>query len=197
MDEARRIDWSGSDGEPTARVRRLRTDELGPDALAAIRRLLDAAFGDDPEERFTEEDWQHALGGLHVILDIEGEIAAHASVVARSLRIADRPIRTGFVEAVAAGPAFRRRGFGTAVMRDVGAYIRDRFEIGALGTGEHGFYERLGWQRWIGPSSVRAPDGERATADDDGYIMVLPTPTSPPLRLDAPISCDWRPGDVW
>jgi aminoglycoside 2'-N-acetyltransferase I len=82
-------------------------------------------------------------------------------------------------------------------MREVGAVIGEAYEVGFLGTGEHRFYERLGWQTWRGPSFVRTPDGERATPDDDGYLMVLRTATSPPLDLDAPISCDWRPGDVW
>jgi aminoglycoside 2'-N-acetyltransferase I len=35
------------------------------------------------------------------------------------------------------------------------------------------------------------------TPDDDGYIMVLLTRMSPPLDLDATISCEWRSGDVW
>jgi aminoglycoside 2'-N-acetyltransferase I len=48
-----------------------------------------------------------------------------------------------------------------------------------------------------GPSSVRTADGERATPDDDGYLMVLVLPETPPLDFDAPINCDWRPGDVW
>jgi hypothetical protein len=44
---------------------------------------------------------------------------------------------------------------------------------------------------------VRTPDGERPTPDDDGYIMVLETPTTPPLDLAAQITCEERPGDVW
>ena len=39
--------------------------------------------------------------------------------------------------------------------------------------------------------------GDQPTPDVDGFIMVLATPTTPPLDLAAPISCDWRPGDVW
>ena len=39
--------------------------------------------------------------------------------------------------------------------------------------------------------------GERRTPDEDGYILVLPTLSSPPLDLAATISCEWRPGDVW
>jgi aminoglycoside 2'-N-acetyltransferase I len=82
-------------------------------------------------------------------------------------------------------------------MQDVTAFIRERFELGALGTGSHGFYERLGWLTWMGPTSVRTANGPRRTPDEDGYVMVLPTPASPPLDLTAPISCEWRPGDVW
>ena len=66
-----------------------------------------------------------------------------------------------------------------------------------LGTGRHRFYERLGWQTWRGPTSVRAPEGMQRTPDEDGYILVLTTPSSPPLDPAAPISCDWRVGDVW
>ena len=82
-------------------------------------------------------------------------------------------------------------------MRQVNAHIRSGYELGALGTGSHRFYERLGWQTWRGPSFVRTEDGAIRSEDDDGYILVLETPTSPPLDFDAPISCEWRPGDSW
>ena len=76
-------------------------------------------------------------------------------------------------------------------------FIRERFELGALGTGRHHFYERLGWLTWTGPAFVRTAEGTRRTPDEDGFILVLPTPASPQLDLAAPISCEWRPGDVW
>jgi aminoglycoside 2'-N-acetyltransferase I len=75
--------------------------------------------------------------------------------------------------------------------------IRERFELGCLGTGRQSFYARLGWQTWRGRSFLRAADGLVPTPDDDGYLMVLTTPSSPPLELAASISCEWRPGDVW
>jgi aminoglycoside 2'-N-acetyltransferase I len=155
------------------------------------------AFGSDDDERFTDADWDHAVGGVHFVLDLDGEIIAHASVVERQLQIGGRPVRTGYVEAVATAPDRQKAGFGSLVMTEVAAYIRDRFELGALGTGRHRFYERLGWLSWSGPSSVRTTDGTVPTPDEDGYILVLPTPTSPPLDLADPISCEWRPGDVW
>ena len=179
------------------RLRRLRTMELTTAEIVEIRRLLDAAFGDDEEERFTEADWDHSVGGVHFVLDDDGAIVSHASVVERELHIAGQPFRTGYVEAVATRPDRQGEGFGTTVMRDATAYVRETFELGALGTGEQGFYERLGWTTWAGPSSVRTNDGERRTPDEDGYIMVLLTPRSATVDRAAGISCEWRPGDVW
>ena len=180
-----------------ARISRLPTEALTPEQVSAIRALLWAAFGDDEDEAMTEDDWQHALSGSHFLLELDGEIVAHASVVERELHVDGRPLRTGYVEAVATAVAHQGRGLGSQLMAEVDGYIRERFELGALGTGRHSFYERLGWLAWQGPSSVRTPEGPRRTPDDDGYILVLPTPASPELDLAAPISCDWRPGDVW
>jgi aminoglycoside 2'-N-acetyltransferase I len=184
-------------GADQPRLRRLSTDGLTATEVARIRALMEVAFGSDEEERFTEDDWGHALGGVHFVLDLDGEIITHASVVERVIEVDGLPFRTGYVEAVATQPDREGLGFGSRVMTDVTDYIRGRFELGALGTGRHSFYERLGWQRWSGPSGLRTDDGVRPTPDDDGYIMVLPTPANPALDLAAPISCEWRPGDVW
>ena len=179
-----------------ARLRRVPTDHLTGTEVEAIRALLWAAFPPG-EEGFTEDDWQHALGGMHVILDDDRGVIAHAAIVERELHIGERPVRTGYIEAVATEPARQGRGYGSRLMTDVDDYVAAHFELGALGTGAHHFYERLGWRTWRGPSFVRMPDGLRPTAEDDGYILVLETPTSPPLDLTAALSCEWRPGDVW
>lgn len=180
------------------RVRRLGTADLNTAESAAIRELLWAAFAhDEDDDQFTEDDWQHALGGVHFVLDADHAIAAHAAVVERELHVAGRPLRTGYVEAVATRPGLQRTGLGTIVMRDVNRYIDEHFELGALGTSSHGFYHRLGWQTWRGPTSVRTDGGPIPTPDEDGYMLVLLTRASPTLDLEAPISCEWRPGDVW
>ena len=189
------MESGGIDRQP--RLRRLATSALTPVEIGAIRAILDDAFGPDEEDRFTEDDWDHAVGGVHFVLDLDGAIVAHASVVERTLAIDDRPVRAGYVEAVAVAPGHQGAGFGSLLMSDVTSWVAERFDLGALGTDRHHFYGRLGWQTWRGPSAVRAPDGMRRTPDEDGYIMVLATPTSPLFRLTDPISCDWRPGDVW
>jgi aminoglycoside 2'-N-acetyltransferase I len=179
------------------RLRQLATNELTLHEIAVIRAILVVAFGPGEDERFTDDDWSHALGGRHFVLDLDGEPIAHGSVVERELHLGERAFRTGYVEAVATAPGHQGRGFGSLLVTEVSEYVRANFEIGGLGTGRHHFYERLGWQTWLGPSFVRTADGLQSTPDDDGYILVLPTPSNPSLDLTEPISCEWRPGDAW
>ena len=163
-----------------------------------MRDLLWAAFGDDHDDGgMTEEDWEHALGGTHVLAEDGGRIVAHAAVVERTLHVGERPVRTGYVEAVATAPDRQGSGLGTSVMEEIGEVIREGYDLGGLGTGAHHFYERLGWMTWPGPTAVRSATGLRRTPDEDGYIMVLRTPTTPALDLDATLSADERSGDAW
>jgi aminoglycoside 2'-N-acetyltransferase I len=155
--------------------------------------MLDAAF----EGRFAEDDWHHALGGVHVWLSDNGRIISHASLVERTLVCSGTPIVAGYVEAVATVVERRREGHGTAVMQRINEIIQRRYALGALSTGAPAFYERLAWERWRGPTFVSRPRGLERTPQDDGGVMVLRTLRSPNLDLDQAIICDWRRGDVW
>jgi aminoglycoside 2'-N-acetyltransferase I len=177
-------------------IRAIDTRELRASELRALRAVCDAAFSDDPEA-FTDHDWEHALGGVHFVAEDDGEIVAHASVVQRELHVGDVRLATGYVEAVATPPPHQRRGYGSAVMREAGGYIDRTYPLGALDTGIPSFYERLGWVVWKGPTYVRTGTGLVRTAEDDGNVLVRITPSSPELDLTAPISCEWRSGDVW
>ena len=149
----------------TFRLREIPTDSLTPAEVTAIRDVLWTAFPAD-DEAFTEADWEHSIGGMHFVLDSDSTgIVAHASVVEREIHIADRPLRTGYVEAVATAPDWQGQGYGTRVMTDVTAFVRATYELGALGTGAQGFYERFGWLTWRGPTSVRTNEArcERPT----------------------------------
>jgi aminoglycoside 2'-N-acetyltransferase I len=175
-------------------VRVFPTAEASCDLLDEIRRLLDAAFAG----QLTDEDWEHTIGGRHIVVqagDADGEIVAHAAVVPRILEAGGRFFRTGYVEGVATAP--KRQGFGTLAMTEAGELIRRDFEIGALGTDAHEFYERLGWEHWRGPTYVRRGSGvTRSKADDDG-VMVLRFGPSRAVELTTAISCEERPGDDW
>jgi aminoglycoside 2'-N-acetyltransferase I len=189
--------WQGPNMPSAITVRALATSELTAREVLQVRKLLWAAFPPDDDDGFTEDDWDHALGGRHFIGEIEGTIVSHAAVVERELRIGPVALRTGYVEAVATEPGRQGQGLGTAVMQAATDHIRSDYELGALGTGAHPFYERLGWQTWTGRAYVRTDDGRERTPDEEGHIMVLRTPTTPPLQEGAEITCDWRPGDVW
>jgi aminoglycoside 2'-N-acetyltransferase I len=177
------------------RLRRVASADLPGAELRAVRRLLDEAFAGG----LTAEDWHHTLGGLHVLAIEEGEVVAHAAVVDRTLTAAGRQLRTGYVEGVASRRDRRRQGLATLVLRDADRVILERYQLGALsdGSGVPGFYERLGWERWRGPTFVASPRGLVRTADDDDSVMVLRTPVTGDLDLAVPLVCDWRDGDAW
>ena len=184
-------------------IRLARTDELTTAELECIRHVCETAFGEREGPRptrslvFTAEDWDHTFGGVHVVALEEGAIVAHAAVIERELHVGGVVMRTGYVEAVATLPVHQRRGFGMAVMRAASDHIRSSFELGALDSSKHRFYERVAWERWRGPTWVRTAGGLERTEEEDPYVMILRTPTTPPIDLSSPISCDWRPGDVW
>jgi len=164
--------------------------------VVALRAMFDAAWaGNDGE--FSDDDWASATGGTHFLLEIDGAIVSHASVVERELETGGHTLLTGYVEAVATRPEHQGRGHATEVMRAAGSFMDERYELGALDTGLTTLYERLGWEPWRGPTSVRTQRGTIGTPEEDGLVMIRRTPTTPELDLGAPITCDWRPGDVW
>lgn len=148
-------------------------------------------------EGFSEEDWEHTIGGRHFFIRQESLIVSHAAVVRRDIEENHRMFRCGYVEGVATHPELRRRGLGTVVMSKAAEHIRASYELGALGTDVFDFYERLGWERWQGPTFVRRPDGLFHSEEEDGYVMVLRFGPSANVDLKSEISCDPRSGDDW
>ena len=113
-------------------MRTAHTSSLDGATLAELRHLLDEAFSGE----FDDDDWDHALGGIHAVGSEDGALVAHASVVQRRLLHGGRALRTGYVEAVAVRADRRRRGYGRAVMKQIGDVIRGAYELGALSAGE-------------------------------------------------------------
>ncbi|MGI8681095.1 MAG: GNAT family N-acetyltransferase [Mycobacteriales bacterium] len=176
-----------------AEVATAHTAWLRPEELQAIRVLLDEAFDGD----VTDDDYEHALGGMHALVWEGPELIGHGSVVMRRLLHGGRALRTGYVEGVAVRADRRRRGHGVALMATLERVIRGAYEIGALGASDEAadFYAGRGWDLWIGTASVIAPGGIERTAAEEGCIYVLPV--SAELTPDGDLACDWRGGDVW
>jgi aminoglycoside 2'-N-acetyltransferase I len=173
-------------------VRTAHTADLDAATLRAARALLYNVFDD-----MTDDDWEHALGGVHALVWEGAELIGHASVIQRRLLHGGRALRTGYVEGVGVRADRRGRGHGAAMMQALERVVRGAYDLGALGATDEAadFYAARGWQLWQGPSSALTPTGVKRTAEDDGAIYVLPLHV--PLDLSGELTCDWRDGDVW
>lgn len=56
--------------------------------------MVTEAFAGD----FTDDDWEHTLGGMHALIWQHGAIIAHAAVVQRRLIYQGDALRCGYVE---------------------------------------------------------------------------------------------------
>lgn len=197
MDPERNLNASFEEGtwhtSRMSELMRLPTAEVPTETLEKVRGLLDRAFDGD----FADTDWEHTVGGQHVILVEEGEVISHASVVTRDLEVADRSFHTGYLEGVATHPEHQGKGFGARVVTAANEVIRQEYELGALSTDRHSFYHRLGWERWQGPTYVRDDSRLLRTADEDEGIMVLRFGPSAAVDLASALSCEARSGDDW
>ena len=181
----------------TVRIRAALTEEIEPERWAEISALCEAAFGESADEL-----WDHLGSGIHVVAEEDGRPVSHAMIVDRQLylgRDGDAVLDAGYVENVATAPDAEGQGHASAVMSAVAGILRDEYTVGALATGSTAFYAALGWESWTGPTSVRMPDGDRVRSpDEDGHIMVLRTPRTPPdLDPAQPIAIDWRAREAW
>jgi len=133
-------------------------------------------------ERFTPHDWQHALGGTHVILRDGDRIIGHAAVVPRLLHHGGDEFDGGFVEAVALDPEFRGTGLGARLITAIEEQIESDDVVGVLNSlpDAVGFYERRGWVLWRGLLGGIGNTEEPTPPDEDDAVMVF----RPESRLD-------------
>ncbi|MET9690668.1 GNAT family N-acetyltransferase [Streptomyces sp. NPDC006514] len=171
------------------------TAELTGTELREIRALLDRAFDGD----FADEDFEHALGGMHALVrDAGGDLVAHGSVVMRRVVHRGRALRTGYVEAVAVRADARRRGLGGQVMARLEQVIGRAYVLGALSASQDGvaLYLGRGWQVWGGRIGALSPQGPVPLPEEEGSTYVWAPPGG--IRLDPAgrLDFDWRDGDV-
>lgn len=161
---------------------------------SALRALWERAFEGD----MTEDDVDHAYGGVHVVARDGGTVVAHASAVPRRIRFGGGPWRTiGYVEAVATDPACQGQGIGRSVMARLQDEIAARWPVAMLSTGSATeFYAALGWEGWRGTSYTSTAAGVVADGEEDGLMVLRVDPALvPDLAVD--VTCEDRPGDAW
>ena len=168
------------------------TRQLDAVVRAAIVELCTAAYQED----FSRLFYYLPTDGLHFIAYFDEELVSHAVVTTRWVQPERLPVlRAAYVDAVATLPAYQRRGFGTAVMRELIANI-SAYDIACLKTDRMGFFERLGWQRWRGPRAGRS-GSELIRTPDQQNIMVLRLANTPPLDLDRALTIEAQAGRIW
>ncbi|PCG85938.1 aminoglycoside 2'-N-acetyltransferase [Streptomyces sp. WZ.A104] len=181
--------------EPAPAVRTVHTVELTAAERAKIRALLDTAFDGD----FADQDWEHALGGIHALIHGEdGLLVAHGAVVQRRVLHANRSYRVGYVEAVAVRAGHRRGGLGHRVMAALEHVIDTAHDFGALSASDAGaaLYAARGWQVWPGRLTALGPDGPVPLPEEEGSTYVRPAAGRPLPAPVHPLAFDWREGDL-
>jgi aminoglycoside 2'-N-acetyltransferase I len=175
----------------TARL--VHTADLDSDTRQRVHHMVIEAFAGD----FTEDDWEHTLGGMHALIWHHGAIIAHAAVVQRRMIYQGDALRCGYVEGVAVREDHRGQGLVHALLDGVEQVMRGAYQLGALSSSvqARGLYAARGWLPWTGSTSVLTPSGPTRTPDDDKSIFVFPVVTA--LDTAAELMCDWRAGDVW
>jgi aminoglycoside 2'-N-acetyltransferase I len=169
------------------------TADLDAATLEAVHAMVHDAFEGD----YDDLNWEHALGGMHVLATEGDDIVGHAAVVQRHLLHGGRALRCGYVESVATRADRRRRGIGDALMSEVGRLLRGAYDLGALGATDDGarLYARHRWSPWPGPLAAFTPEGVRPTPESEGAVWVLDIDV--PLDREVVLACDWRDGDLW
>lgn len=172
----------------------VQSDDVDGATRAALRQLWDRAFGG----RFSDEDADHAYGGVHVLTWDEGRLVGHASAVPRRLRFGDGPwVTVGYVEGVATDPQRQGGGISRGVMQRLHTEIALRWPVALLSTGQATtFYEALGWERWRGLSYTRTAR-EVVRDGEHGGLMVLRLDPSVVPDLSVDVTCEDRSGDAW
>ncbi|MFD7320211.1 GNAT family N-acetyltransferase [Streptomyces sp. NPDC059875] len=170
------------------------THELGPERLRSIKDMLDTAFDGD----FSDEDWDHGLGGIHAWIEDEHGIAAHGSVIMRRVLHNGRSHRVGYVEAVGVRQDRRRQGLGGLVTAELERVIDGAYAFGALSASEDGatLYRARGWELWKGRIEALSPDGIVHLPEEEDSTYLRAAAARPLPDPAAALVFDWRDGDV-
>jgi predicted N-acetyltransferase YhbS len=142
----------------------------------AVYDLLEQSFPEAPRSLFvalTERDVTFRLRHGRVAI-VDGRIAGHARIFARTMLVRGVPVAAGGIGSVATRPDTRGGGIATALMRDALSQMRrEGMAFSFLFTGIAGFYERLGY-RLVREPSFEADARDAAAAPHTGLYDMRP-----------------------
>lgn len=177
--------------------------QLSPIDQQAIQDLCARAFG---EEVWCDYGYLHSA--FHVIGRQDAHIVSHALWTDRLLIVAGRAsLKTAYVEYVATEPSMQGMGLASQLLRFLINYMQTEtllsaqldlvtpYQLAALAPEDSDFYQRLGWELWLGDLSIRKDGQLIATSDDD--VMVYRLATTPQFTVTEDLSAEWREGEWW
>ena len=135
---------------------------------------------------------------IHVMGHHAGKVISHVVITERWCRAGTGPdLRCAYFDAVATRPEEQGNGYGAQTLEFAIRLCAERFSLCALSADAAiGWYERLGFLRWMGPLSIETPDG-LSTHTTPPSITVLVFPLVEHLDLNLPLRGNWRPGLGW
>ena len=158
-----------------------------------IREVIDLC------SRAFEEDFSSYLDEfgdpVHVLAKLDDVLVSHALWITRWMEIKDLArLRTAYVEGVATEEIHHGKGYATAVMKRLAGEIQG-YDIGGLSPADTTLYTRLGWEYWQGSLYTRKDSAWLMVPEESA--MILHTPRTPSLDIQASLSIEWREGEVW
>jgi aminoglycoside 2'-N-acetyltransferase I len=181
---------------PTDQTQQLSLKVIPSRTLAGALRteiiaLCTRAFEEDMQPYF-----QTFPGATHILGYSNDLLVSHTLWVTRYLQAGTASVmRTAYVEAVATEPGQRGRGFASAIMRRLIDEIQE-YDLGGLSPSSVEFYARLGWELWQGPLFIRQ-GADLIPSPPEEQVMIFRLPRTPHLDLSAPLSAEWRAGELW
>lgn len=178
--------------------------ELSQVDQQSIQDLCTRAYGED-----VWCDYEYLKAAYHVIGRAAGVIVCHALWVNRRLSVNNdgQPLKTAYIEYVATEPALQGQGLASQLLRFLLDYIQNvevlrtelyqdiRYELAALAPENSQFYERLGWELWLGDLYVRNAGQLISTPDDD--VMIYRLAATPMISITDDLFAEWREGELW
>lgn len=178
--------------------------QLTPIDLQSIQALCTRAFEED-----VWCDYDYLKSAFHVIGRVNNKIVSHGLWTDRLLIVdGQAPLKTAYLEYVATEPALQGQGLASQLLRFFIEYIQNDsllrtqlhidkpYQIAALAPEDSDFYQRLGWQLWVGDLAIRLEDGQTiATLDDD--VMVYRLACTPIFSVTGALSAESREGEWW
>nr|WP_314265118.1 GNAT family N-acetyltransferase [uncultured Moellerella sp.] len=170
------------------------TSQLSSVEKEQIYQLLFQVF----EQGFSREDFDHTLGGIHILAYDNHQLIGHVAIVQRSVIVDCSPFRIGYLEGLGVAEAYRRQGIGRKLMELSSEIIANSYDFGLLSASEEGLplYQSLGWKIWTGELYESNRESYQRSFDDEGSVLFWAA-SSQNIAATSPLYCDYRSGDQW